>query len=439
MATVEKRGSSYRITVSNGYDVTGKQIREKTTFTPDSNLTEKQQKKALDDFVYEFEKKVKNGKYLSGEKTTFKEFTERWLKDYAPSNLEKTTQNTYEHNLNTKIIPALGHLKLSKIQPLHLQSFYNNLQESGVRMDKKEGGYSPATIKKCHIIISSILRTAVEWQVIESSPCDRVSPPKQNKEMDDIKYFTLEQAETFLKALDMEYTTKYKAHDRIDDTGVKYHVSEYTETRRIPLQFKVMYYIALFAGLRKGELIALTWNDIDFKTNTINISKSTATVKGQQITKSPKNKSSVREIVIPEFITDMLKKYKIEQMKLKVNLGDQWQGCEGKNWQENNSIFIQWNGKQMNISTPYQTFKDIIHKYNDTVEDNSLKLPNIPLHGLRHTSATLLISDNIDVRTVSARLGHAQASTTMNIYAHSLKKSDEKAASSLNNLLIKKA
>ncbi len=439
MATVEKRGNSYRITVSNGYDVTGKQIREKTTFTPDPDLTEKQQKKSLEDFVYDFEKKVKNGKFLSGEKTSFKEFIERWLKDYASTNLEKTTLNTYEHNLNTKIIPALGHLKLSKIQPMHLQSFYNNLLEPGVRMDKKEGGYSPATIKKCHVIISSILHTAVEWQIIESNPCDRISPPKQNKGMDDIKYFTLEQAEIFLKALDMEYTTKYKAHDRTDDTGAKYHVPEYSETRGIPFQFKVMYYIALFAGLRKGELVALTWKDIDFKTNTISINKSTATVKGQVIEKKPKNKSSVREIAIPEFITDMLKKYKVEQMKLKVSLGDQWQGCEGKDWQDNNSIFIQWNGKQMNISTPYQTFKDIIHKYNSTIEDNSLKLPNIPLHGLRHTSATLLISDNIDVRTVSARLGHAQTSTTMNIYAHSLKKSDEKAASSLNNLLIKKA
>lgn len=306
-------------------------------------------------------------------------------------------------------------------------------------MDKKEGGYSPATIKKCHVIISSILHTAVEWQIIESNPCDRISPPKQSKSIDDIKYFTLEQAEIFLKALDMEYTTKYKAHDRINDTGAKYHVPEYSETRGIPFQFKVMYCIALFAGLRKGELVALTWKDLDFKTNTISINKSTATVKGQVIEKTPKNKSSVREITIPEFITDMPKKYKVEQMELKVSLGDQWQGCEGKDWQDSNNIFIQWNGKQMNISTPYQTFKDIIHKYNATVEDSSLKLPNIPLHGLRHTSATLLISDNIDVRTVTARLGHAQTSTTMNIYAHSLKKSDEKAASSLNNLLIKKA
>nr|WP_253294707.1 hypothetical protein [Anaerocolumna aminovalerica] len=91
---------------------------------------------------------------------------------------------------------------------MHLQSFYKNLLEPGVRMDKKECGYSPATIKKCHVILSSILRTAVEWQVIDSNPCERVSPPKLTKNIDDIKYFTLEQAQIFLKALEMEYTTK---------------------------------------------------------------------------------------------------------------------------------------------------------------------------------------------------------------------------------------
>lgn len=265
-------------------------------------------------------------------------------------------------------------------------------------------------------------------------PCERVSPPKQIKNIDDIKYFTLEQSQTFLKALDKEYTTKYKAYDRTDDTGQKYHVPEYTETRGIPLQFKVMYYIALFVGLRKGELVALTWNDVDFKNNTININKSTATIKGQQITKS-QNKTSVRGVTIPGFVTELLKRYKTEQKELKVSLGDQRQGFEGKDWQDNNNIFIQWNGKQMNISTPYQTFKDIIHKYNSTVEDESLKIiPNIPLHGLRHTSATVLISEDVDIRTVSARLGHAQTSTTMNIYAHSLKESDKKAADKLDRL-----
>ena len=85
-------------------------------------------------------------------------------------------------------------------------------------------------------------------------------------------------------------------------------------------------------------------------------------------------------------------------------------------------------------------FKKIIKNYNKTVtEESSKKLPDIPLHGLRHTSATLLISQNIDVRTVSSRLGHAQTSTTMNIYAHSLKKMDEVAADTLENLFIKQA
>ncbi len=434
MASITKRGNGYRILVSNGYRTDGTKIQETTTFIPDKGLTEKQEKKALDDFVHEFEKKIKNGKFLSGEKITLKEFTERWLSDYATLSLEKTTQNTYKHNLESKIIPALGHLKLSKINPMHLQSFYKNMLEPGVRMDKKEGGYSPATIKKCHVILSSILHTAVEWQVLDSNPCDRVSPPKLTKNIDDIKYFTLEQSETFLKALDMEYSTKYKAHIRKDDTGKKYNVPEYTETRRIPFQFKVMYYIALFAGLRKGELVALAWNDIDFENNLININKSTAKDIGKQITKSPKNKTSIRKVSIPGFVTDLLKRYKTEQKELKIKLGDQWEGCEGKNWQDTNHIFIQWNGKQMNISTPYQTFKDIIHKYNATVEDESLKLPNIPLHGLRHTSATMLISEDVDVRTVSARLGHAQTSTTMNIYAHSLKESDKKAADKLDKL-----
>lgn len=431
MASVKLIGNSYKIVVSNGYDVNGKKIRETTTFTPDQSMTTKQQQKALEKFIFEFEERVKNGKYLKGEKITFKDFTNRWLQEYANQQLEITTIADYTDLLNQMIIPAIGHLKLSKIQPLHLQSYYNNLLEDGIRKDGKEGGYSTATIKKCHAVISSILTTAVQWQIIESNPCERVSPPKDKKGNDDIKHFTLEQAEFFLNALEMSYTSTYKAHDRIDDTGKKYHVPEYTETRIIPTQFKVFFNLALFGGLRRGELIALTWDDIDFNNNTVSVSKSTGYANKQLITKTPKNKSSIRKVSIPGPVIDMLKKYRKEQQELRLSLGDQWLG--------DNHIFIQWNGKQMHLTTPYHTFKDIIKKYNATVKDDTKKLPNIPLHGLRHTSATLLISENIDVRTVSARLGHAQTSTTMNIYAHSLKKSDEKAANTLDNLLIKKA
>lgn len=187
MASVNQIGNSYKIVVSNGYDVKGKKIRETTTFTPDQAMTPKQQQKALEKFIFEFEERVKNGKYLKGEKITFKDFTNRWLQEYANQQLEKTTIATYRDMLDQMIIPAIGHLKLSKIQPLHLQSYYNNLLEDGIRKDGKEGGYSAATIKKCHAVISSILTTAVQWQIIETNPCERVSPPKNKKGNDDVK------------------------------------------------------------------------------------------------------------------------------------------------------------------------------------------------------------------------------------------------------------
>lgn len=393
-------------------------------------MTPKQQQKALEKFVFDFEERVKNGKFMKVEKITLKDFTDTWFKDYATEQLEKTTLAYYTATLNQKILPALGHLKLSKIQPMHLQSFYNNLLEDGVRKDGKQGGYSPATIKKCHVIISSILSTAVHWQVIEANPCDRVAPPKNKDIADDIKHFTLEQAETFLQALEMEYMTVYKAHDRINDTGKKYHVEAYKEARSIPIQFKVLFNIALFGGLRRGELLALTWDDMNFDNNSISISKSTGYTGKETYIKSPKNKSSIRVIKLPEPLMELSKRYKKEQQELRLSLGDQWQG--------ENYLFIQWNGRQMNIATPYHTFKDIIAKYNSTITNVADKLPDIPFHGLRHTSATLLISENVDIRTVSARLGHAQTSTTMNIYAHSLKELDEKAADTLGSLLKRK-
>lgn len=151
----------------------------------------------------------------------------------------------------------------------------------------------------------------------------------------------------------------------------------------------------------------------------------------EQITKTPKTKTSNCEITLPAFVMELLKSYKLEKNKYHLSIGSQWIG--------KNFLFIQWNGKQMDLSTPYHTFKKIIRNYNQTVAEESKKLPDIPLHGLRHTSATLLISQNIDVRTVSSRLGHAQTSTTMNISAHSLKKMDEVAADTLENLFIKQA
>jgi len=426
MASIRQRKDSYQITVSNGRKPDGTQIVETATFRPDPNKTERQNKKALERFVFEFEEKVKSGMYLDGEKMTFQVFAERWMKEYATTHLEDTTLQLYRHLLDVHIFPVIGHLKLSKVQPIQLNKLYNNL--SLKRQDGKEGGYSPKTIKHVHTLISSIYSAAVKWNVCIDNPCDRADPPKLDSTGKKLKHFTLEQTQIFLKLLDDGYEIKYKAHERTSRNGNVYHVADYSENRELPTQFKLFYLLAIFCGFRRGELIALTWDDIDFKSNSISITKSTTIVNGKPVTKPPKTPTSVRIVSVPATVLTLAKTYRKEQLRYRMSLGTKWQG--------DNYIFIQWDGRQMYPDTPYNTFKKLIRRYNATCIDESKKLPEIPLHGLRHTSATLLISQNVDVKTVSGRLGHAQTSTTMNIYAHSLQKMDEVAADTLDTLLV---
>ncbi len=432
MANVIKRGNSYRITVSLGYDMNNKKIRETTTFTPDPHLTPKQEQKALDAFVYEFEKIVREGKLLKGEKITLAEYLKIWLQEDALHRLEPSTFEKYKFEITSKIIPELGYFKLSDLKPIYIQSFYNSLLKDGKRMDNKKGGYSSATIKKYHNILSSALKTAVNWQLIESNPCSKVSIPKQTRSRDDIKFFTPEETVTFLKLLESDLVYICKGHNRIDDTGKPYTVGDYTLQREIPLQLKVFFNLAVFGGFRNGELLALTWDDINFDKNTISITKAATLVEGKAIIKEPKTHTSVRVVSLPQEVMSMLKKHKTEQAEQILKLGSYWNN--------ENLLFTQNNGKMMHYQTPYHKFKKIIEYYNKHVADETHPpLPDIPLHGLRHTSATLLISENVDVRTVSARLGHAQTSTTMNIYAHALKENDRIAADKLENLLKKDA
>ena len=437
--SIQQRGDSYTICVNLGRNADGKQIRKTATYKPDPKLTPRQKEKALEKYAYEFEQRVRNGLVYDGEKMTFSDFCKKWESEYAAYNLAETTRESYHNILEKTILPELGHHKIAKIKPLTLVSFYNDLKNKGYERNGVHREYSRSSLQRYHAIISSIMSTAVQWQIIDSNPCQKCKPPKDNDritEAADVKYFTLEEAERFLEALTMEYETTYTAHDRVDDTGKTYHVDTYIEKRGIPLQLQVFFNVALYGGLRRGENIALTWDDIDWEHNTVSVNKSAAIVDKKQIVKVPKNKSSIRVVTLPVTVMELLKKHRVEQLQYRLSIGDQWQTDDNGN--PNNYIYTQWNGSQMYLSTPYHAFKDIIRKYNQTVENPSLRLPNIPLHGLRHTSATLLISRNVDVRTVSGRLGHAQTSTTMNIYAHSLQEMDVHAADTLEDLFHNK-
>ena len=430
MASIKKRSSgSYQITVSCGYDIHGKKLLETTTFTPDPSLTPKKREKAVQAFAQQFESRVKNGFAMDGRKITLKDFTDRWLEEYARVNLQAGTVAKYTEELTDKILPALGHLKLSDLKPHVVNGFFASLTKDGARKDGKSGGYSKGTITKTRNVLSSILRTAAEWEIIDSNPCDKVRLQAENT-ADKLKFFTPEQTAVFLDYIEKPYTIKIGGHQRIDDTGLPYTVGDYEITKVIPEQIKLLFYLAIYTGLRKGELLALTWDDIQFPCDMIQVSKSVTIVKGKQVCKAPKTKTSNRTVSIPHFLTERLAQLQQAQLEFQSQVGDYWQGG---NW-----LFTQENGKMMNYSTPYQALQDTITRYNkDTPLDQ--QLPHIPFHGLRHTSATLLIASQQDVRTVSQRMGHAQTSTTMNIYAHALQESDRKAADALETLLRKKS
>ena len=429
MASIQKRGDSYRIVVSMGYDVNHKKLVEITTFTPDKNLTPKKKQKAVENFAYEFEKKCRNHERLEGEKTTLKDFISRWTAEKAQQELQPGTLEKYQAVIDSFILPALGHLKLSEIKPHTVNAFFVSLTKDGSRHDGKPGGYSKGTINKVSNVLSSILRTAVEWEAIERNPCDAVRV-KAEDSAEKIKFFTPQQAAAFLDYISKPYTIRTKGHTRTDDTGKQYTVGDYTSTKELPTQLKVLFSLAIYSGLRKGEILALTWNDVDFESNTVAVTKAAAVVGGQQIVKVPKTRNSYRLISIPHSITQQLQQWKLEQTRYRLKVGAYW---KGDNW-----IFTQDDGRMMSYYTPYSALQDILTHYNAEKAESD-KLPMIPFHGLRHTKATLQIAAGTDVRTVSAILGHRETSTTMNIYSHSLQTAEQEAAANMERLLAKQA
>lgn len=455
MATHQKRGNSYKITVSLGYDCSGKQIRKNTTWTPEPGMTPKQIEKELLRQKHIFEEKCKTGQVLDGG-IRFADFYEIWLKEYAQRTMRTTTIEK-NNNYIRRILPAIGHLKLEKIQPHHLLSFYSNLEEDGVRDDYRsrctcdlkllakqnginqlemaeklglcratigrlaKGGcvrrgnavrvaellnveyfeifedvdgrsgsktLSSSTVRKHHELINTILRTAVRWGVIFSNPCDRVDPPKTTKPKP--KYLDDGQARHVMHLLDNENP-----------------------------QYQAMIKLFIFTGFRRGELVGLEWDDIDFENSIIHVRRETLYTPGQGIYDDiGKTPTSLRSIKVPEDAIAVLKKYKSWQSEKRLMMGNKWV--------HTNRVFTANDGTIMNPCVISGWFAQF-------VKDNDL--PDVSIHSLRHTNASLLIAGGAPITTVAQRLGHSNANMTTKTYAHAIKAADQVAADTLQDIL----
>ena len=305
MATIRERNGTYQISVYSGFDLNGRRKRETTTFTPPQDLSPKKKEKAVQAFAIDFENRVKNGLILAGEKTTLREFVDRWREEYASQNLEPGTLEKYNAEIDDKILPMLGNMILTEIKPHNVNAFYVSMTKDGVRRDGKPGGYSKGTIAKTANVLSSILKTAVDWEVLNRNPCDKVRTHGEDV-ADKLKFFTPAQVGCFLDFIEKPYEIYTRGHRRVDDTGIQYQVGDYTLTRTMPEQLRVLFNLAVFSGLRKGEMLALQWSDIDFENSTVSVTKAAAVVDGKQVCKAPKTKNSRREVSIPRFLTDRL-------------------------------------------------------------------------------------------------------------------------------------
>lgn len=391
MARIEKRGETYRITVSSGYDANGKQIRKTKTWKPEPGMTAKQIEKAAQQEAALFEKQIRDGTYMNGN-IKFQDFAEKWFEDYAERNVRPRTLDRYRE-LTERTYQAIGHIRLDRLQPQHLNAFYKQLAAPGAN---KINGKPLAgkTIKHYHAFISSVMDRAVKWGIVNQNPCRRADVPKVARK--ELQPLTAAEAILFLEYLKSE-----------------------------PLQYQVIFNIALLTGMRRGEIMGLEWQDFDFDNGTVRICRTSQYSRGRgTYTDDTKNEQSKRTVYFTKELLDLLKRYRSEQAARRLKMGDQW----SKEWQAHPRLFTQWNGTPMHPNAPYQKLQKIL-KQND--------MRAVSLHSLRHTSATLLVHSGTDVQAVSSRLGHSQTNTTLDIYTHRQESADKAAAETLADILIR--
>lgn len=390
--SIEKRGkNSYRLTVSEGFDLNGKAMIHRKTV----HGTKKDAEVELAKFVTE----VQNGLVIDGKSLKFSEFTEIWKRDYGSKELAPSTYKRYCRMLETRLLPYFGHFYINKIKPTDIMKFYD-LLEKDTQLVRKKGNngsktkkpLSGKTILEHHRLLRAMLHKAVYWQLIVANPAERVQPPKARKPKR--KSYDDEQTKILLENLEL-----------LSSEDIKY---------------KVAIILTVFTGVRLGELMGLEWQDVDFKNGIISINRSSQYLTDMGVfTKVPKTESSIREIAIHEFIIFLLEEYKLWYEEQKSIYGELWTNSD--------KLFVQADGKPMHPSTISKWFVKYV---------GQIGLPVINFHGLRHTNASLLVAQNIDIAAISARLCHAQISTTLDFYVHPLLSHNRKAGYALENLLL---
>jgi integrase len=305
-------------------------------------------------------------------------YMDEWFNKYVEVNLRPKTQDTYKRIIDNHIKPNLGHYKLNSLHPGKIQEFLNNL---------KENGYSRRHIINIHSTLSNALKYAIyPLQYIKTNPAQYVKIPKIEREPRQRIILTPENWERIIKRFPF---------------GNKYH---------IPLV------IGYYTGMRIGEVFALTWEDINFETNEIRVSKSMNRLPNKEWAfGEPKTKSSVRTIKIGNSLTSMLKREKVRQNQNALLYGEYY---KFHNLIGNKLVpDLHGNVKLVCVCEDGSMLTTDSFKYCSRVIHHELEI-EFDFHSLRHTHATILVENGAPIKDVQKRLGHEKIETTLQTYVH---------------------
>ena len=313
----------------------------------------------------------KQGTLVAGSNQTLKQFLEQWLQAKRME-LKDGTYRYYKTYVQTHIIPALGHLKLQRVNDAHLQSFYAALLEKKTCRGKN---LSPNTVRLIHCILSEAFDAAVRAKKVSTNPCALVTPPRSSKK--ELRYLTAEHALHLLEV------ARAKQH-----------------------RLECLLTVALTTGMRQGELLALHWSDIDFARGTVHVARSLAYHHSTEGTQhqyreaEPKTANSRRTIPLPDVAIRALQAHRLKQMEERLR---------AQSWKIHDLVFTNQYGGYLNQSILRREVKQLLQEAG---------LPILRFHDLRHSAATILISMGVNSKVVQERLGHSTISITLGVYGH---------------------
>lgn len=365
-----KNGIVYQITIEGGTDpVTGERIRQYVTFKGTRRQAEVEKNRLVAE--------VSGGNYvINTSPTLLSTWMQQWLCLYC-NNLSVTSINGYEGQIKRYLDPYLGKIPLRALKNEHVQSWINKLLENGL---------SPKTIRNVYMNLQSAMTKAKHLKMINDNPCEGTVMPKREK----IKYniYTVEEINNMIEKA--KYTDMY-----------------------FPLLLESM------SGMRRGELLALRWEDIDLEKKVIHVHRNRVYAGGKVYEKRPKTESGIRDITFG----DHMKEQMIAEYERYLSDKEEY----GILFHDDGYVIRQWNGR------PYhpQSWKCKWQRFTD-----AHNLEHIRFHDLRHSHATALIENGVAMKAVQHRMGHSNISTTMDIYAHCTTKMQQDAGDRIDELLF---